>query len=92
MAARLVLNLRNSRREDVMPTGRSTGGIVDDTYEMHAKIASHNASADRFVVGSYGPDGMPIRERDHLSLQDRMQLNQIRPSKIGGREGRWNVV
>jgi hypothetical protein len=94
MGARLVLNLRSSRREDVTPTGRSTGAD-DMAFEMHAKVVSHKASGDQIVIGSYGPHRSIVHERDHLTAEERMYLNQIKASsrhyKTSEVEHRWNV-
>jgi hypothetical protein len=92
MAARLVLNLRGSRREDIMPTGKSTS---EDhyAYEMNPK-ASNRSMGDRGVIFvSRGPQDLQV---EVLSPQDRMQLNQIKPSsnyyRVASREGKWQVV
>lgn len=75
MAARLVLNLRGSRREDLMPTGGSTSD--EQGYEM--KTSSPGRSfGDRGVI-------FVSRERQDsrsgpLSPRTLVHLNQIKPS------------
>ncbi|KAJ1306088.1 hypothetical protein OPQ81_010800 [Rhizoctonia solani] len=97
MGARLVLNLRGSRREDLMPThsGRTTS---DDqhAYEMNSKISSNRS----FNNGT--PDGKVVFvSRDEvrigsLSPQDRIQLNQIKSSdryyRLGSKDGKFHIV
>ncbi|KEP46981.1 putative transmembrane protein [Rhizoctonia solani 123E] len=69
MGSRLVLNLRSSRREDIMPTDRTT---ADETaYEMHpSKGLLHKSSGDR--LGTFSPNAgsgqrcLSAQERDHL--------------------------
>lgn len=91
MGARLVLNLRGSDREDVMPTsgGRST---TDDTvaYELHAKglRMSRPLQGDRLVFASIRAGESFVDEEEeerHLSPQERMRLNQIKSSRVGGK-------
>ncbi|KAG9090283.1 hypothetical protein FRC06_001136 [Ceratobasidium sp. 370] len=85
MAARLVLNLRGSRREDVMPTNPST---TDHAYEMQAK-GPHSSSNGRVIF---------VSRQDGMSTQDRIQLNQIRSAndylRLGGKERKpsWTAV
>lgn len=80
-----------------MPTGRSTGD--DGIYEMHAKAASSNRSLnDRVLFVSRGQDS-PAQEHMHLSLQQRIHLNQMKSNKTyykidrrnSKTKGMWNV-
>ncbi|KAF8706615.1 hypothetical protein RHS03_04644, partial [Rhizoctonia solani] len=96
MGARLVLNLRGSRREDLMPT--NSGKTTSDDhygYEMSAKISSnrsHNGTPDRSVV---------FVSRDEVRIgafspQDRIQLNQIKSSdryyRLGSKDSKFHIV
>ncbi|CAE6417605.1 unnamed protein product [Rhizoctonia solani] len=75
MGSRLILNLRSSRREDIMPTGRTT---ADETaYEMHpSKGLSRKSSGD--ILGTFSPKvGSGNR---YISAQERHHLPQIQPS------------
>ncbi|EUC62439.1 transmembrane protein, putative, partial [Rhizoctonia solani AG-3 Rhs1AP] len=91
MGSRLVLNLRSSRREDIMPTDRTT---ADETaYEMHpSKGLLHKSSVDR--LGTFSPNAGSGHR--YLSAQERDHLPQIQPStqyyKSHEGESRWNVV
>ncbi|KAG8748878.1 hypothetical protein FRC11_011786 [Ceratobasidium sp. 423] len=97
MGARLILNLRGSRREDLMPThsGKTTS---DDpyAYEMNAKISANRSlntgTPDRSVV---------FVSRDEvrvggLSPQDLIQLNQIKSNdryyRLGSKDGKLHIV
>ncbi|QRV84000.1 dephospho-CoA kinase [Ceratobasidium sp. AG-Ba] len=86
MGARLVLNLRGSSREDVMPTtgGRST---TDDSrgFEMQAKGGRPGKPlpGERFVFSSFRAEETFDDEERHLSLHERTHLNQIKSSRIG---------
>ncbi|CAE6354544.1 unnamed protein product [Rhizoctonia solani] len=52
MGSRLVLNLRSSRSDDIMPTGRSTAD--ENAYEMHpSKGLSQKSYGNK--VGSFSP-------------------------------------
>ncbi|CAE7149587.1 unnamed protein product [Rhizoctonia solani] len=90
MGSRLVLNLRTSRREDIIPTGRST--TEETACEMRpSKGLSHKSSGDR--LGAFSPK--MGYEQHYLSEQHRIQLNQIQPSiqyKPHEGESMWNVV
>ncbi|KAG8731039.1 hypothetical protein FRC12_019931 [Ceratobasidium sp. 428] len=93
MGARLVLNLRSSRREDVMPTaGRSTTEDVI-VYEMHIKGGlSKPLPGGRFVFASIKADEtLDEDEERHLSSQELTYLNQIK-SGSAGIKGGWNLV
>ncbi|KAG8683267.1 hypothetical protein FRC08_014385, partial [Ceratobasidium sp. 394] len=89
MGARLVLNLRGSRREDIMPTSPSTTDhAAAGIYELQAK-GLHSSSNGRVIV---------VSRQDGMSVQDRIQLNQMRSSndylRLGGKERKhsWNAV
>ncbi|KAG8727377.1 hypothetical protein FRC12_022550 [Ceratobasidium sp. 428] len=89
MAGRLVLNLRGSRREDVMPTSPSTTDNAGaGAYEMQAK-GFYSSSNGRVVF---------VSRQDGMSAQDRAQLNQMRSAsdyqRLGGKERKqsWNAV
>ncbi|KAF8608375.1 hypothetical protein BDV93DRAFT_519419 [Ceratobasidium sp. AG-I] len=97
MGARLVLNLRGSRREDVMPTGGST--TDNGVYEMHAKGGTSSKSlGDRVLFVTRGQDS-PAQDHIQLSLQERTHLNQMKSSQNYYRverrgsktKGMWNV-
>ncbi|QRV98048.1 transmembrane protein [Ceratobasidium sp. AG-Ba] len=85
MGARLVLSLRASGRQDVMPT---TGGqsTTDDSraFEMQAKGGGMGKPLprERFVFASFRAEETFDEER-HLSLYERTHLNQIKSSRIG---------
>ncbi|CAE7149578.1 unnamed protein product [Rhizoctonia solani] len=95
MGARLILNLRGSRREDLMPThsGRTTSD--DQQYEMNAKISanrSNNGTPDRSVV---------FVSRDEVRIgafspQDRVHLNQMKSDdryyRLGSKDGKFHIV
>ncbi|KAG8741325.1 hypothetical protein FRC10_002987 [Ceratobasidium sp. 414] len=87
MGARLVLNLRGSRREDIMPTSPSTTDHAG-MYEMQAK-GPHSPSNGRVIF---------VSRQDGMSTQERTQLNQIRSAndylRLGGKERKhsWNAV
>ncbi|CAE6426000.1 hypothetical protein RSOLAG1IB_05872 [Rhizoctonia solani AG-1 IB] len=96
MGARLVLNLRGSRREDLMPTNDARTTSDDQyAYELSAKISSnrsHNGTPDRSVV-FVSRDEVRVGA---LSPQDRIQLNQIKPSeryyRLGSKDGKFHIV
>ncbi|QRV98049.1 hypothetical protein RhiJN_26068 [Ceratobasidium sp. AG-Ba] len=88
MGARLVLNLRSSRPEDIMPTGRATTtteGTVG--YELSAKGAPGSTRpVGRFTFGSIRGGETYIEEEErHLSAQERIELNQIKGTKLGAK-------
>jgi hypothetical protein len=78
MGARLVLNLRSSRPEDVMLTGRSTSDGIRG-FEMHVKSGLNNPREERVVFDSHGGEAFDLQER-HLSPQERMRWNQLKSS------------
>ncbi|KAG8741326.1 hypothetical protein FRC10_002988 [Ceratobasidium sp. 414] len=81
MGARLVLNLRSSRREDIMPTGREDPGT--GTYEMHTKGGpSKPLPRERFMFASIRAGEAVDDEERHLSAQERIQLNRIKTSRL----------
>ncbi|KDN37173.1 hypothetical protein RSAG8_10305, partial [Rhizoctonia solani AG-8 WAC10335] len=96
MSARLVLNLRGSRSEDLMPT--HSGGTTSDeqyAYEMNAKISanrSNNDTPDRSVV-YVSRDEVRIGA---FSPQDRIHLNQIKSNdgyyRQGSKDGNFHIV
>lgn len=92
MGARLVLNLRGSRREDIMPTGKSTSADDNAVYEMHAKGTSTPSNRGVIFV-SRGPDHV---SQNDLSAQDRAHLNQIKSNnnyyRLGSKEGKYHMV
>ncbi|QRV98046.1 dephospho-CoA kinase [Ceratobasidium sp. AG-Ba] len=86
MGARLVLNLRGSRREDLMPTGASTSDHA--VYELQAKALNTSSSQGRVVFVS--------RQEGGMSAQDRIQLNQMRSAtdyqRIKEKKNSWPGV
>ncbi|QRV98047.1 dephospho-CoA kinase [Ceratobasidium sp. AG-Ba] len=85
MGARLVLNLRGSRREDLMPTtGRST---TDDSrgFEMQAKGGRPGKPlpGERFVFASFRAGETFDDEEQNPSLYERTRLSQINSSRMG---------
>ncbi|CAE6417608.1 unnamed protein product [Rhizoctonia solani] len=97
MGARLVLNLRGSRREDLMPT--HSGKTTSDeqyAYEMNAKVSasrSHsNGTPDRSVL-YVSRDEVRIGA---FSPQDRLHLNQIKSNdryyRLGSKDGKFHIV
>lgn len=84
MGARLVLNLRSSRREDLVPTARSTE-MDDAAYEMYTRGASQKGTRhDTATQG--GPHLLTFQEHDALTVRDRIYLNRIKAST------RWNIA
>lgn len=78
MGARLVLNLRSSRPEDVMPTGRSTSDGTGG-FGMQGKSGPNRPREERVIFDSHGEEDFDLQER-HLSPQERIRLNQIKSS------------
>jgi len=97
MGARLVLNLKGARREDLIPTGRSTS---DDAggFEMHGKVTANKSLGDRLVFSPSGQD--MYKGGPHLSVNDRTYLSGSRsefdfddaPARDAKSQGTWNVV
>ncbi|CAE6415850.1 unnamed protein product [Rhizoctonia solani] len=69
MGSRPVLNLRSSRRDDVMRTGRST--VDESAYEMHASRGlSYKSSMAMDRLGSFLPKVEP--EQHYHSSRNRI--------------------
>ncbi|KAG9114246.1 hypothetical protein FRC07_007675 [Ceratobasidium sp. 392] len=93
MGARLVLNLRSSRREDVMPTGGRSTAEDAAVYEMRAKGGlSKPLQGERFVFASIQVEGtLDDGEERHLSTQERTYFDQTESSKVDTK-GVWSLV
>ncbi|KAG9105595.1 hypothetical protein FRC07_009159 [Ceratobasidium sp. 392] len=93
MGARLVLNLRSSRREDVMPTGGRSTAEDAAVYEMRAKGGqSKPLRGERFVFASIQvEETFDEEEERHLSTQERTYFDQTESSRVGTK-GVWSLV
>jgi hypothetical protein len=74
MSARMVLNLKNSRRHGLTLPGPSTRGDVG--HEMHAIIPANPFEDDVHLMGSQNQDGIASWGSLH---ERRNYLNQIQP-------------
>lgn len=97
MGARLVLNLKGARREDLIPTGRS---IPDDAagFEMHGKVTANKSLGDRLVFSPSTQD--MYKDGPRLSVNDHAYLSRSRsefdfddvPTRDTKPQGTWDVV
>ncbi|KAF8608376.1 hypothetical protein BDV93DRAFT_519421 [Ceratobasidium sp. AG-I] len=97
MGARLVLNLKGARREDLLPTGRSTSD--DPGFEMHGKISANKSAGDRLVFSPSRKGGLDIKDASSLPVNDHAYMSRSRTdfdfddaTRDTKPQGTWNVV
>ena len=97
MGARLVLNLKGARREDLLPTGRETSD--DAGIEMHGKISANKSVGDRIIFSPSKQGGLDIKDGSYLSVNDHACLSRSRTdfdfddaTRDSKSQGTWNVV
>jgi hypothetical protein len=98
MGARLVLNLKGARREDLIPTNRSVSD--DAAFEMRGKITANKSLGEHLVFGPSKQGALDIKDGSYLSVNDHAYLSRSRtdfdfddlPTRDTKSQATWNAV